>query len=536
MSKTIRAINVIGLFLVLIVSISCSEQKQPTRPNIIFIMADDHAFQAISAYDSTLIHTPNIDRLAEEGIRFDRAFVTNSICSPSRAVILTGQFSHINGLRNNLDVFDSTRQTFPKLLQQAGYETAIIGKWHLKSQPTGFDYWRVLRDQGDYYKPQFRTPDSLLEVDGYVTDIITNMAINWIENRQDTSPFLLMCQHKAPHREWMPAQRHVTDFMTWKIPEPPTLQDDYAHMGSAAREAEMRIMDHMGYSNDNKIKPEIVDSLNLHEFYNWYKPVYYKNYDRMTMEEKQHWDSIYDPIITGYIRDSLYGEALLKWRYQRYMQDYLATIKSVDESVGSILKYLDEKGMAENTVVVYTSDQGFYLGEHGWFDKRFMYEESFRTPLLIRWPSAIKAGQKDDHLVQNLDFAETFLDIAGVEIPADMQGKSLVPLFSNNKQEFRDAIYYHYYEYPGIHAVKRHYGIRTDKYKLIHFYYDIDEWELYDLEKDPNELYNRIEDPAYEEIKKDLMSRLAGLRLQYDDSDSLSQVLLNKDLDLLNNN
>jgi arylsulfatase A-like enzyme len=533
MNKENLLLHVFWFFAIILLVYACKPEERPVRPNIIFIMADDHAYQAISAYGSEFIQTPNIDRLAEEGIRFDRAFVTNSICSPSRAVILTGQFSHINGLKNNLDVFDSTRQTFPKLLKSAGYETAVIGKWHLKSQPTGFDYWRVLRDQGDYYKPQFKTPDSLVEMEGYVTDVITEMAIDWIENRKDTTPFMLMCQHKAHHREWLPAQRHLGDFMTWNIPAPSTLDDDYANRGTAAREAEMRIMDHMGYSNDNKIKPERVDSLGINEFYDWYKPVYYHNYDRMTEDEKRYWNSMYDPIIDHFIEDSLRGEALLNWRYQRYMQDYLATIKAVDESVGAILDYLDEKGLSENTLVVYTSDQGFYLGEHGWFDKRFMYEESFRTPLLIRWPAWIDAGKEDKHLVQNLDFAETFLDLAGVLSPADMQGQSLVPLFKGEDVNFRDAVYYHYYEYPGIHAVKRHYGIRTDRYKLIHFYYDIDEWELYDLQQDPQELHNRFNDPLYSDIKNDLKIRLDSLRFYYGDSDSLTKKILEEDISLM---
>ncbi|MCB2218867.1 MAG: sulfatase [Bacteroidetes bacterium] len=523
-------------FMVLIgAAFSCKPEERPSRPNIIFIMADDHAYQAISAYGSELIRTPNIDRLAEEGIRFDRAFVTNAICAPSRATILTGQFSHINGLRNNLAVFDSTLQTFPKLLQQAGYETAVIGKWHLKSEPSGFDHWKVLRDQGDYYQPEFRTPDGPIVEKGYVTDIITSMAINWIKDRPEPSkPFMLLCQHKAPHREWLPSQDHLGDFMTWDLPEPATLYDDYANRGSAASEAEMRILDHMGYSNDNKIKPDSVDKLGIEEFYGWYKPVYDKNYNQMTDAEKQNWDSVYNPIIADFMKDSLKGNALLQWRYQRYMQDYLGTIKSVDESVGDILDFLEQSGLDENTVVVYTSDQGFYLGEHGWFDKRFMYEESFRTPLLIRWPAWIDGGHVDHHLVQNLDFAQTFLDLAGVPSPADMQGQSLVPLFKGEDVKFRDAVYYHYYEYPGIHAVKRHYGVRTDRYKLIHFYYDIDEWELYDLQEDPKELYNRFDDPDFFDIKNDLMALLDSLRHNYGDSDSLDMQFLEYDLNGMN--
>jgi arylsulfatase A-like enzyme len=500
-------------------------------------MADDHAYQAISAYGSNLIQTPNIDRLAEEGIRFDRAFVTNSICSPSRAVILTGKFSHLNGLRDNLAIFDSTQQTFPKLLQQAGYETAVIGKWHLKSEPTGFDFWKVLVDQGDYYQPEFKTAEGMVVEQGYVTDMITDMSIKWLENRKDKEqPFLLLCQHKAPHREWLPAQRHLGEFMTWDIPEPPTLIDDYSNRGTAAREAEMRILDHMGYSNDNKIPPDSVEKLGFKEFMNWYKPIYWHNYNQMTTSEKKRWDSVYDPVIKNFMQDSLEGDELLRWRYQRYMQDYLGTIMAVDESVGRILSWLEENGLTDNTLVVYTSDQGFYLGEHGWFDKRFMYEESFRTPLIMRWLDWIKPGSVDEHLVQNLDFAETFLDLAGVGIPDDMQGQSLTPLFREQYSSWRNVIYYHYYEYPGIHAVKRHYGIRTDRYKLIHFYYDIDEWEMYDLEKDPQELNNIFVNPEYQDLQIEMRIKLDSIRRFYKDSDSLTYFILEQDLRAIEEN
>ncbi|MBN2175200.1 MAG: sulfatase [Bacteroidales bacterium] len=527
----------IGFLLVAgmsVITVSCSQPERPAKPNILFIMADDHAFQAISAYGSGLIQTPNIDRLAQEGIRFDRAFVTNSICSPSRAVILTGKFSHLNGLRDNVAVFDSTQQTFPKLLQKAGYETAVIGKWHLKSEPTGFDFWKVLRDQGDYYQPEFKTPEGLVEEKGYVTDVITDLAIDWLENKRDRErPFLLLCQHKAPHREWLPAQQHLDEFMTWDIPEPSSLADDYANRGTAAKEAEMRILDHMGYSSDHKIPPDSVEKLGVKEFQNWYKPVYFHNYNRMTADEKKHWKDIYNPVVDKFMKDSLKGNDLLKWRYQRYMQDYLATIRSVDESVGKILSWLDEHGLADNTIVVYTSDQGFYLGEHGWFDKRFMYEESFRTPLIMRWPDWIKPGKVDPHLVQNLDFAGTFLELAGVNIPNDMQGESLIPLFRGKSPQWRDALYYHYYEYPGIHAVKRHYGIRTDRYKLIHFYYDIDEWEMYDLLNDPHEMNNIYNKPEFQNTQLMLTAKLDSLRANYRDSDSLTSQILEQDLTIL---
>lgn len=520
-----------GLFL-----FSCQEEKKETPkeespPNILFIMTDDHAYQAISAYGSNRNKTPHIDKIAEEGMRFDRAYVTNSICSPSRAVILTGKFSHLNGLRDNIQKFDSTQQTFPKLLQQAGYQTAVFGKWHLKSQPTGFDDWEVLPGQGDYYNPNFRTPSGVVKEKGYVTDIITDLSINWLaEKRDSTKPFMLMYQHKAPHREWLPPQEHLQTYKDKPIPEPASLFDDYANRGSAAKEAEMRLFDHMGYSNDTKIKPEILEKHGLKEFMNWYLWAYNHNYDQMNEEEKKNWDAIYGPINEAFDENPPKGDALTKWKYQRYMQDYLASVQSVDDNVGRMMEYLESAGLAENTIVVYTSDQGFYLGEHGWFDKRFMYEESFRTPLIVRWPGKVKAGSVNSDLVQNLDFAQTFLEACGAKIPTDMQGQSLLPLLKNQKTEWRDAIYYHYYEYPGIHAVKRHYGVRTNQYKLIHFYHDIDEWELYDLEKDPNEMNNVIDAAEYQEIKSDMLTRLAELQVQYQDSDSLSLEILNADL------
>jgi arylsulfatase A-like enzyme len=518
------------LVLLAILVVSCSKLEE-RKPNIIFIMSDDHAFQAVSAYGDQLIQTPNIDKLGAEGMRFDRAYVTNSICAPSRAVILTGKHSHINGLRDNIGRFDSTQATFPKLLQKAGYQTAIVGKWHLKSEPTGFDYWKVLVDQGDYYQPVFKTSEGVIKEKGYVTDVITDMALEFLagQAKQD-KPFMLMYQHKAPHREWMPAQKYLNAFWGKSIPVPKTLFDDYQNRGSAARQAEMRISDHMGLTNDNKIKPEIIDSLGIKEFYKWYANIYNDKLSRLTTEERKNWDSIYDPMNEAFLKNPPKGDSLTLWKYRRYMEDYLATIKSIDDNVGRVLDYLEESGLAENTIVVYTSDQGFYLGEHGWFDKRFMYEESFRTPLLVRWPDKIKPGTVNSNLVQNLDFAETFLDLAGVEIPNDMQGKSLLPLFAGNDKDWRDALYYHYYEYPGFHGVKRHYGISTDRYKLIHFYYDVDEWELYDLEKDPDEMQNVIDNSEYQQVKEELLVRLDELRKQYGDSDELTKEILESDL------
>lgn len=510
----------ISLFvLISILFVSCTTKKQESPPNILFIMSDDHAFQAISAYGSVLNKTPNIDRLAAEGILFDRAYVTNSICAPSRAVILTGKHSHLNGVRDNGDVFDSTQQTFPKLLQLAGYETALVGKWHLKSEPTGFDYWKVLPGQGDYYQPEFLTPEGAVEEKGYVTDLITDFSLNWLEGRKDKSrPFLLMCQHKAPHREWIPAMEYLDKFMDKPLPEPATLFDDFTGRGTAARDAEMKISEHMGFTNDHKIPPDSLSKKGLTEFSKWYSHTYDRIYGRMHDDEKSRWDSVYNPIVDEFMEQNFTDSTLLRWRYQRYMQDYLATIQSVDDNVGRILDYLDQAGLSENTLVVYTSDQGFYLGEHGWFDKRFMYEESFRTPLLLRWPSKVKGGTVNSKLVQNLDFAETFLDAAGAEVPADMQGESMMPLLQDNEAQWREAIYYHYFEYPGIHGVKRHYGVRTARYKLIHFYNDIDEWELYDLEIDPREMNNVIDSPDYSAVKTALETQLVQLVEMYRDS------------------
>ncbi len=530
-SKAFSSLQCVIVVLLATLIIPSCTQNPDQKPNIIFIMSDDHAFQAISAYDDKLIETPNIDRLAKEGMRFNRAYVTNSICSPSRAVILTGKHSHLNGVRDNINVFDSARQTFPKILQQSGYETAVIGKWHLKSQPSGFDYWRVLPDQGVYYQPKFRTPGGIITEQGYVTDVITDLALEWLSDVRDKSkPFMLMYQHKAPHRSWMPAQEYLDEFMNKPIPLPETLFDDYSGRGTAAKDAEMRIKEHMGLTNDNKIKPEIVDELGLEEFSQWYAAIYERNYNLMTANEQQKWDATYGPVNNEFLKNPPTGDSLTLWKYRRYMEDYLASIKSVDDNVGRLLDYLEESGLDENSIVVYTSDQGFYLGEHGWFDKRFMYEESFRTPLLIRWPGKIEPASVNENLVQNLDFAETFLDAAGVEIPGDMQGQSLLPLLEDKTDDWRDALYYHYYEYPGIHAVKRHYGISTERYKLIHFYHDVDEWELYDLVKDPQEMRNVINDPGYSQIKTDLEKRLMELRIQYGDSDELTMEILESDL------
>ena len=506
----------------------CKTEEKAEKPNIIFIMTDDHAFQAITAYGSILNKTPNIDRIADEGMIFENAYVTNSICAPSRAVILTGKFSHRNGLIDNRIAFDSTQVTYPKLLQQAGYATAMIGKWHLKTQPTGFDFWKVLPGQGNYYNPDFRTPAGMEQIQGYVTDIITDVAIDWLKEKRDPEkPFMLMYQHKAPHRPWWPAPRHFKEWTRKSFPEPATLFDDYSNRGTAAKTAEMNILHSMQYMHDSKIRPETIDAMGkVTPDVPGFDQGFEGPYGRTNAAQREIIDPVLDSINNFFYQNwpKMTEEEKMKWKYQRYMQDYLACIHAVDENIGRLLDYLKESGLDKNTVIIYTSDQGIYLGEHGWFDKRFMYEESFRTPLLIKWPGVIQPGTRSRELVQNVDFAETMLEIAGVNIPEDMQGMSMVPILKGDQEtEWRDAMYYHYYEYPAVHMVKRHYGIRSQQYKLIHYYYDVDEWELYDLEKDPREMNNQYNNPEYKDVIIDLKSKLNDLRDKYGDNDSLSR-------------
>ncbi|UZH55429.1 sulfatase [Salinimicrobium tongyeongense] len=536
----------------LLLSCQDSEKKvtnnqNPQRPNIIFMMSDDHAYQAISAYNDELITTPNIDRIADEGILFTNASVTNSICAPSRAVILTGKHSHLNGKIDNLSDFDTTNVTFPQLLQEAGYQTAMFGKLHFGNNPKGFDKFMILPGQGDYYNPKFITQKGDTVINGYVTDIITDLTLNWLEKERDKGkPFLLMYLHKAPHRAWLPAERHYKEFTKKTFPLPETLFDDYVRIhpkdlkpesaelrsghgnltppkngiSTAAKSAEMNILTHMILTNDNKLKDSVVKKLGIEERYLG-DPT-----RGMNEQQKAAWDAVYNPINEEFTEKypGMDSKDLMEWKYQRYMQDYLGTIAAVDENVGRVLNYLDENDLTENTIVVYTSDQGFYLGEHGWFDKRFMYDESFKTPLLIRWPNQIKEGITEEEMVQNLDFAQTFLEAAGVKAPDEMQGKSLIPLLKGeNKAWDREAVYYHYYEYPAEHAVKRHYGIATKDYKLIHFYYDIDEWELYDRKNDPREMHNVFYDPDYAEVRQEMVQKLKEVREKYKDSEELDK-------------
>jgi arylsulfatase A-like enzyme len=488
----------IRCLLVAIAALGCASRltaaDAPNRPNIVFIFSDDHAYQAISAYGhpAKLVDTPNIDRIAKQGVRFDRCLVPNSICGPSRATVLTGKYSHINGFYNNTNSrFDGSQVTFPKLLQAAGYQTAIVGKWHLVSDPTGFDYWHILPGQGVYYNPPMRKNGQQAKHEGYTTDLITDFSLEWLKTRDKAKPFVLMCQHKAPHREWCPATRHLGHDNDRKYPEPDTLFDDYAGRGLAERTQDMTIAKTMN-DVDLKLKP----------------PGY------LTAEQRKAWDAYYEPRNKAFREAKLEGKDLVRWKFNRYMHDYLGCIKAVDESVGRLLDYLDKEGLAENTIVVYSSDQGFYLGEHGWFDKRWIFEESLRTPLLVRWPGVTKPGSVCTDMVSNLDFAPTFLEAAGLPVPAEVQGKSLVPVLNGQTpSDWRKSFYYHYYEHPGPHSVRRHYGIVTDRYKLVRFYEPgADYWELFDRKTDPKELTSVYGKPEYAAAQKELGAELARLR------------------------
>ncbi|MSU50254.1 MAG: DUF4976 domain-containing protein [Opitutus sp.] len=466
----------------------------PRPPNIVFIFSDDHAYQAISAYgdERKLLATPNIDRIGKGGVRFDRCLVTNSICGPARATILTGKYSHLNGFPNNSNsTFDGAQTTFPKLMQKAGYQTAIVGKWHLGSDPTGFDFWQILPGQGIYYNPPMIKMGEKVQVPGYVTDIVTDVSLEWLQKRDKSKPFLLMCQHKAPHREWAPALRHLNVDKDRVYAEPATLFDDYSGRGIAERDQDMTI-EKTFTDRDAKLSPP----------------------PGMNPDQLKEWAAYYDPRNASYRTANLKGKDLVRWRYQRYMHDYLATVRAVDESVGRVLDYLDKEGLADNTLVVYASDQGFYLGEHGWFDKRWIFEESVRTPFLVRWPGVTKPGTVSRDLVSNLDFGETFLEAAGLPVPAEMQGRSLVPILRGQRPaDWRTAFYYQYYEYPSPHHVRPHYGVVTDRYKLVRFYGTGEDYsELFDREKDPQELKSVYNEPSYAATKAQLEKQLAQLR------------------------
>jgi arylsulfatase A-like enzyme len=478
-----------------------AEAQEKSRPNIVFIFADDLAYQAISTYGDNrkLLETPNMDRIAREGMRFDRCLVTNSICGPSRATILTGKYSHKNGFYNNSNSrFDGSQTTFPKILQRAGYSTALIGKWHLMTDPTGFDYWHILPGQGRYYNPPMIDNGRRVQHSGYTTDVITDLSIDWLKNRDKSKPFVLMSQHKAPHREWAPALRHLGWDNDRKYPEPETLFDDYAGRSKAVSDHDMGL-DRTFTDVDAKLKPP----------------------GGINAEQLKEWNAYYEPRNAEFRKAKLTGKDLVRWRYNRYMHDYLACVKAVDESVGRLLQTLEDEGLADNTVVILSSDQGFYLGEHGWFDKRWIFEESLRTPLLVRWPGVTKPGTATDQIVSLVDFAQTFLDIARAPAPDDMQGRSMVSLCrGETPDDWRKSLYYHYYEFPVPHRVRPHYGVITDRFKLVHYYKpDVDDWELLDRQKDPLETKNFYDDPAYADTVKELHAELERLRKEVDDTE-----------------
>ena len=505
---------------------SCSNKTAPntSRPNIIYIMTDDHSFQTISAYGhpiSQLAPTPNIDRLANEGMLYQQAFVENSLSTPSRACLMTGLYSHQNGQRRLGKGIDSTKTFFSELLQQNGYQTGVVGKWHMQCEPKGFDFYHILWDQGEYYNPEFRSKETngkYVKEEGYASALITDHSIKFLEQRDKDKPFCLLVHHKAPHRNWMPEPKYLDLYEDVEFPKPETFKDDYATRCSPARTQDMTIDKTMTLVYDLKVS-ELKDKSPYNKEWNVDGLDY--SLDRMTPEQRKAWDDAYGPKNEKFIAQKLKGDDLLNWKYQRYLKDYLRCIKSIDDEVGRLIAYLEKEGLMDNTLIVYTSDQGFYMGEHGWFDKRFMYEESFRTPLIMRYPKAIKAGTKTDALVQNIDYAPTFLSLAGIEKPQEMSGTTLEPLFGGGEVKgWRNSVYYHYYDYPAIHSVRRHDGVRTERFKLIHFYgkgemandKDIDCNELYDLQTDPQELNNLYGKAGYESITADLQAKLDNYR------------------------
>jgi len=481
------------------------------QPNIVFIFTDDHATQSIGAYGSKINKTPNIDRIADEGAVFLNSFCANSICGPSRACILTGKHSHKNGFKKNGDgKFNGAQFTFPQVMQKNGYSTALFGKWHLGSNPTGFDSWEILPGQGSYYNPNMYTKDKKTKYTGYCTDIVTDLSLNWLEKRDKTKPFLLMCQHKAPHRSWSPNLKHLKNYADKDVAEPDTLFDSWENRSETLAKNTMSIKNHFFWGWDMKIQQEVPFGSD------WAKKLKDGEYRRMTPEQKKVWDAHYKPLNDKFIKDAPTGKGLIRWKYQRYIKNYLRCIDSVDENVGRILDYLDKNDLAKNTIIIYSSDQGFYLGEHGWYDKRWMFEESLKMPFVVRWPGKIKPGTRYKQLIQNIDYAPTFLEAAGIKMPEDanVQGKSFVPLFSKADAEHRDSIYYHYYE-KGGHGVPMHEGVRDSRYKLINFY-DNDGLNLFDLEKDPKEMTDFSKNPEYAEVLKTMKAKLAKLREKYE--------------------
>ncbi len=538
-SITLPVLAVGGVAVFAIQNATKSEKK---RPNIILIVTDDHSYKAMSCYGSKLIQTPNIDRIANEGMRFDNCYVSNSISGPSRACILTGKMSHINGFTDNSKTFDGNQITFPKMLHESGYQTAMIGKWHLISKPQGFDFWSILIGQGEYYSPDFIENGKEIREKGYVTDIITDKAINFLKNRDPKKPFAMIYNHKAPHMNWIPAPRHMGIFNNTIFPEPENLFDNHSGMGSAAKEQVMNISTNMWEDEVLKIaNPADLEGNYEIKGYNENKADFARankredgltqlraDYSRMSPDERAKFNEAFKQRNEEFRTRKMSGKELTSWKFQQYMRDYLATVLAVDENIGRLMKYLEDIGELDNTIIIYTSDQGFYMGEHGWFDKRFMYEESQRTPFLVRYPKAIKPQSITKALTMNIDIAPTILDYAGIKIPEEIQGCSLKQILDfegKTPEDWREAVYYHYYEYPGWHSVKRHYGIRTNRYKLIHFYNDINEWELYDLKGDIAEKKNVYNDPNYKTVKENMLKLLDKTSKKYKDEDPTEKLI-----------
>lgn len=480
--------------LVLLLVVLTAVAGEAKRPNIVVFFSDDHTTQAVSAYGDSrkLLQTPGIDRIAKEGMRFDRCLVTNSICGPSRATVLTGTYAHINGFWNNTNSrFDGSQATFPKLLQGAGYQTALIGKWHLGSDPTGFDFWQILPGQGIYYNPPMIRNGEKITIPGYVSEIITNETLKWLGTRDRSKPFLLMCQHKAPHREWEPALKHLGFDNDRVYEEPASLFDDYANRAPGVKDQDMTLEVTMTARDLKLVAPK-----------------------SLTSEQRMAWDAYYEPRNAIFTAQNLSGKALTKWKYQRYLHDYLACVKSVDESVASVLDALDRENLSNDTIVIYASDQGFFLGEHGWFDKRWIFEESLRTPFVVRWPGVVKPGTTNDRIVSLLDVAQTLLEAVGVPAPERMQGRSLVPLLTGQTPaDWRTAFFYQYVEYPSPHRVRPHDGVVTDRYKLVRYFgVGADHYDLFDRFSDPAEMKSVYGDPAYADAQRTLIADLARLR------------------------
>lgn len=484
-----------------------SQHSTSKRPNIVIIVSDDHAYQSISAYGSKLMRTPNVDRIANEGVKFNKAYVTNSICGPSRAVILTGKYSHKNGFKDNeSSVFNGDQDTFIKQLKNGGYQTAWIGKWHLESKPQGFDFWQILPDQGQYFNPDFNMMDgSKKRFDGYVSNVIEDVTEQWLDTRDTTRPFCLVIGHKATHRVWLPDTADLGSFDKVKFPLPANFYDSYKGR-EAAKIQDMSIEKTMIMGYDLKMfgsdEAESLDG----------------NFKRMDAKQRVAVDAYYKPIQAEFNKQKLTGNALTEWKFKRYLRDYLSTAKSLDRNIGRTLDYLDKNNLKENTIVVYLSDQGFYLGEHGWFDKRWIYEESFRTPMVMRYPGVIKPGSVSENFVMNLDIAPTVLEIAKINIPKDIQGESMLPALKDHKKG-RKVLYYHYYE-NGEHAVSPHFGIRTERYKLIRFYKRVNGWELYDLKNDPHEMHNIYAENRFAKITANLEKELNTQIDKFDDQDA----------------